>query len=138
MSRDMKKIFIYFSIILSSAILMNCAEDGAAIIKISNMASHAIVISFRGEIINVASGETAELTDLEKGEFEYETAYEVPANATSAAAEGEMAGTFVINAGTKINVVYTSTFLDGGYTIYASVTTSDDLTPDEDLNPIGP
>ena len=88
-------------------------------------------------LIHVRSGETVQLKELPKGTFEYETIYEVPSGASGSEAQGEAAGELEIRAGTKVLIVYTSTFIDNNYVLFTSVTSSDDKNV-EDPNPIGP
>jgi hypothetical protein len=136
---DMKHILISSLLIILSLTLVNCSDDPINNITFQNKAAGAVIVSFRGETIDVASGQIVELKDIDKGEFEYDTVYELPSAATSSSAEGEMSGSFVLKAGTKILVIYSSVLSEeGAYTIYASVTTSDDLTEGEDPNPVGP
>ncbi len=135
----MKHILFSFLLIILSLTLVNCSDGPINNITFQNKAAGDVIVSFRGETIDVSSGQVAELKDIDKGEFEYETTYNLPSNATSSSAEGEMSGTFVLKAGTKILVIYSSVLsAEGVYTIYASVTTSDDLTEGEDPNPVGP
>jgi hypothetical protein len=88
--------------------------------------------------VEVPNGSTVTLKEIDRGEFEYETIYEIPAGTTGSSVEGEGAGTIVMDAGIKVLVIYTSTFIEGEYTLYVSVTTSADQTVEEDPNPIGP
>jgi hypothetical protein len=131
----MKQIFIYFSLILLSITLLSCSDGVDNSITFQNQASNDVFINFRGSKIDVPSGPSVVLKEIDKGEYQYETVYEIPAGATSSSIEGEASGTFVMDAGTKILVIYTSTFIEGTYTIYTSITTSDDQTPPD---PIGP
>ena len=133
----MKHIFISISLIILLLTLVSCSDDPINSITFQNNAAGDVMVNFRGEIIEVPSGQVIQLTEVEKGEFEYETIYSIPAGATSAAAEGEMSGTFELIAGAKILVVYTSVLAEGSYTIYASVTTSVDVNWEE-RNPINP
>lgn len=133
----MKQIFIYFSLILLSVTMLNCSDSVDNGVTFQNLAAADVIVNFRASLVDVPSGETVELTEVFKGEYEYETIYEIPSGVNTASADGEMSGTFKIKAGTKILVVYTSTFSDSGYTIYASVTSSDDIN-DVETNPIGP
>ena len=134
----MKKLSILFlSAIVSLAFLTNCSTNVENSLKIQNLASNDVYLNFRASLIQVKSGQIVELKELPRGTFDYETIYEIPSGATGSTAEGEVAGEFVIDAGTKILVVYTSTFIDNNYTIFASVTSSDDKNAG-DPNPIGP
>jgi hypothetical protein len=133
----MKHIFISISLIILLLTLVSCSNGDANNITFQNNAAGDVMVNFRGEIIEVPSGQIIQLTDVDKGEFEYETIYSIPAGATSAAAEGEMSGTFELIAGAKILVVYTSVLAEGSYTIYASVTSSVDVNWEE-RNPINP
>jgi len=135
----MKNILISFLLIFLSLTILSCSDDPINSITFQNLASGGVYVSFRGEIIDVPSGQVVELKDVDKGEFEYETVYEIPPGASGFAAEGEMSGSFILKAGTKILVIYSSVLSEEGtYTIYASVTTSDDQTVDENPNPIFP
>ena len=133
----MKHIFISISLIILLLMSVSCSDDPINSITFQNNAAGDVMVNFRGEIIEVPSGQVVQLTDVDKGEFEYETIYSIPAGATSAAAEGEMSGTFELIAGAKILVVYTSVLAEGSYTIYASVTSSVDVNWEE-RNPINP
>ena len=133
----MKHIFISISLIILLLMSVSCSDDPINSITFQNNAAGDVMVNFRGEIIEVPSGQIIQLTDVDKGEFEYETIYSIPAGATSAAAEGEMSGTFELIAGAKILVVYTSVLAEGSYTIYASVTSSVDVNWEE-RNPINP
>jgi len=134
----MKHIFISILLIALSLTLISCSDGAINNITFQNKAAGDVIVSFRGESVDVPSGQIIELKDIEKGEFEYETVYSIPAGATSAAAEGDMSGTFELRAGTKILVVYTSVIAEGSYTIYASVTSSEDVNYEGEIDPIGP
>ena len=133
----MKHIFISISLIILLLMSVSCSDDPINSITFQNNAAGDVMVNFRGEIIEVPSGQIIQLTDVDKGEFEYETIYSIPAGATSAAAEGEMSGTFELIAGAKILVIYTSVLSEGSYTIYANVTSSVDVNWEE-RNPINP
>lgn len=137
----MKQKFFYLLLVITSISLLSCSDDPINKITIHNLADGDIYLTFQASETLVNSGATVEIQDIDKGEFEYETVYKIPVGATSSAAEGEMAGTFILKAGTKILVIYTSVIdTSGTYTISASVTTSDNLSEDGGIlpNPIGP
>ena len=134
----MKHILISFLLIILSLTLISCSDGPINKITLQNKAEGDVYLNFRGSQTVVPSGSTIELQDIDKGEYEYETVYSIPSGATSNAAEGEMSGTLKLGAGTKILIIYTSTFVEGTYSIYARVTTSDDLTEGILPDPIGP
>jgi len=136
--RDMKYVLISFLLITLSLTLINCSDGPINKITLQNIAEGDVYLNFRGSQTLVPSGSTVELQDIDKGEYEYETVYEVPSGATSFSAEGEMSGTLILTAGTKILVIYSSVFSEGSYSIFASVTNSNDLTEGILPDPIGP
>jgi len=127
------KIIFSFLILLSVGFL-SCSDTVDNSITFQNMASNNVYVNFRGSRVEVPNGSTITLNEIDKGEFEYETIYEIPAGTTGSSVEGEGAGTIIMDAGIKVLVLYTSTFIEGEYTLYVSVTTSADQTVD----PIGP
>lgn len=136
----MKHKVVYIALVLISIGLLSCSDGPINSITIRNMAAGDVYLSFRGDQVYVPTGETVELQDIDKGEYEYETVFSIPAGATNFSSEGEMTGTLILQAGTEILIIYSSVFdEEGGYTIYASVTTSDDLSEEGILpNPINP
>ena len=136
----MKQKVIYIALVILSISLLSCSDGPLNKITVQNIAAGDVYLNFRGTQVNIPSGQTAELQDIDPGEYEYETVFSIPAGATSFSSDGEMSGTLNLRAGTQILVIYSSVFDEGGsYTIYASVTTSDDLSEEGILpDPIGP
>lgn len=136
----MKQKVIYIALVILSISLLSCSDGPINTITLRNIAAGDVYLNFRGTQVNVPSGQTVELQDIDKGEYEYETVYSIPAGATSFSAEGEMSGTLILGPGTKILVIYSSVFdQEGAYTIYASITSSDDISEEGILpDPIGP
>lgn len=134
----MKKTIILLVIIsLSLVTLVSCSNTVGNKLTFRNLASNAIYVNFRAELIAVDPGKEINLVDIDRGNYNYETTFEIPAGVESAQAEGDVAGEVVLNAGTKILVVYDSSILNDVYILSATMTTSDDLL-DEDINPIDP
>ncbi|MGD8305963.1 MAG: hypothetical protein PVF17_04860 [Ignavibacteria bacterium] len=127
----MKKAILIISFLLIPMLfLTGCENNVGNSLIFRNFASNTIYINFRANLITVPSGETAQLTTLPKGTYSYETTYEVPVGTIESKSEGDVSGDVVISAGTRILVVYSSTFVEGVYTIGATKTTSDDQTID--------
>ena len=134
----MKKTIILLVIIsLSGITLVSCSNTVGNKLTLRNLASNAIYVNFRAELITVASGEEVNVVDVDQGSYAYETTFEIPAGVESVEAEGDVAGEIVLKAGTKVLIVYDSVTLNNIYMLSATMTTSDDLL-DEDINPIDP
>jgi len=133
----MKHKFIYLVLIILSVSLLSCSDNPINTITVTNNADFNVKLNFKGTLTEIPVGETATFTDILQGEYEYETIFVVPANATYDASES-CAGTFLLNAGTDILMIYVSTFDGTNYSISASITTSDNLSEGGILgNPIG-
>jgi hypothetical protein len=132
----MKQKVLYLILLILAFGLLSCSDEPINKITIQNRAAGDVNISFRGSQIEVLSQSTVVLQDIARGEYEYETIFSLPFGATDFESQGEMSGTFDLRAGTKILVIYTSVIMGGKYTIYASVTNSNDLS-DPLPNPIG-
>ena len=135
----MKQIFLYLSFLLISLTLVSCDVASENSITFQNIASNGVYVNFRAQRIDVPAGSTVELTKIDRGEYTYETVYEVPTSATSSEASENLSGTLTIKAGTKILIIYSSVLDESNvYYIYASISSSDDLSANEIVNPIGP
>lgn len=125
----MKKQIIFLFVLTIMALIgfTSCEPFIENKIIARNLAAAEVKINIRGQIHSIAVGETLVLSDFKKGTFEYETIYSVPAGATEFSAEGDVAGEIVMNAGTEVLIVYTSTLTEGAYVVYGSMTTTDDV-----------
>jgi hypothetical protein len=130
----MKKILVVMCV--SMLAFWSCSSDSGTSLTLKNMAAGSIYLNFRGEVTTVPAGRTVILSELPKGTFAYVTTYAVPAGATSSTAVGELQGEIIINAGTQVLILYSSLLSENKYTIYATITTNDDL--DKVDNPIFP
>jgi hypothetical protein len=134
----MKQKAIYFALLILSIGLLSCSDDTINTITFTNLAAGDVSVSFRGTVTDVPVGATVELKNILLGEYAYDTVFILPAGTTTYDAGDGLAGTFVLNAGTKILVIYTSVIEAGNYSISASVTSSDNLSDNWILpNPIG-
>lgn len=130
----MKKILVV--LFLSTLVFWSCSSESETTLTIKNLAAGTVYLNFLGEVTTVPAGRTVVISDLPRGTFDYVTTYSIPAGATTSSAVGELEGEIKIKAGTKVLLLYSSTFSESSYTIYASKTTSDDLDPDD--NPLFP
>ena len=133
----MKKILTIITILtISMSFLSGCSDTVGTKITFQNFASNKVYINFRASLIPVNAGESVDITDVPKGTYEYETTYEIPFGTTSSSAVGDVSGEVELAAGTKILIVYGSTFVDFVYTISATKTSTDDLSGG--IDPVGP
>ncbi len=133
----MKKILTIIAFLaIAMSFLSGCSETVGTKITFQNFASNKVYINFRASLIPVNAGESVDITELPRGTYSYETTYEVPLGTLSSSAEGEVSGIVNFSAGTKILIVYGSTFIEFVYTINATKTSTDDILGGGD--PVGP
>lgn len=130
----MKNLY-YLPLLLIMASVLGCSGSSENSIQFKNLSAGDIYVNFRGSFITVAPGKTAEIKSVPKGTYAYSTTFEVPANTISSAAEGAVSGNVTLQPGTKILIVYSSTFVEGVYTIYATISSSDDVSGGEPTAP---
>ncbi len=135
----MKKILTIITLLaITMLFLSGCSDSVGTKITFQNFASNKVIINFRASLITVNAGKSVDITEIPKGKYSYATTYEVPPGTLSSTAEGDISGELELVAGTKVLIVYSSTFVQGVYTISATKTTSDDLSGGGDIDPIGP
>lgn len=137
----MKQKAIFFALIILSVGFLSCTDNPLNTITFTNSAAADVSVNFRGTLTDVPVGATVELTNILDGEYEYETIFTLPPGTTTYEAGDQLAGTFDMQAGTKVLVIYISVFdaSTGTYSIDASVTSSNNLAEDGILpNPISP
>ncbi len=127
---------ITLSLILVT-ILSGCSDTVNNSFTFTNFATNKVFINFRAKLITVNAGETVVISNIEKGKFLYETTYEIPAGATSSKSDGAVAGDVTLSAGTKILIIYSSTFVDDTYTLSATISTSEGIS-DDSGDPLAP
>jgi hypothetical protein len=123
-----KQVIILFAFAIVSFIsLTSCEPFIENKVTVRNLAAAPIHLNIRAQLYDVAPGETLVLSDFKKGTFEFETIYSVPSVAQNFSAEGDVAGEMVLNGGTEVLLVYSSTLVDVDYTVFGSMTTTDDV-----------
>lgn len=122
----MKKVLLIISSVLLILMAYACQPSETTEFTFRNIASNAVYVNFRAELITVQAGETVVLKEIPRGTFEYETTYQLPAGTTSSSTVGPVSGNVEFRAGTKALIIYSSTFIEGTYTIGATLTTNND------------
>lgn len=127
----MKKRYLYLAAAITVfSIFATCGCNNSVnnSITFKNIADGDIIVNFRGQDISVAAGGTGVVKEIPKGTYKYATTYSIPAGATSSTTTGDVSGQVVINAGTKILILYSSTIINGVYTLTATLSNSDSQT----------
>ena len=123
-----KQLIVLFTLVaITLVIFSSCEPFIENKITVRNLATGAVKLNLRSELYDIPAGQTLVLNDFKKGTFEYETMYSVPLGATTFSATGDVSGSMILNAGTEILLVYTSTIDSTEYVIYGSMTSSDDV-----------
>lgn len=117
---------------LFAFIFASCDTDLENKFIFQNYSAGKVLINFRGGLYSVIPGKSYTINKVPKGTYDYSTTYEIPAGTESASAEGAVAGTVEFKASTRILVVYSSTFNEGSYTLYATISSTDDLSNDSE------
>jgi hypothetical protein len=122
------KIPLLFSFIVSFLFISGCSGKVNNSVSIQNISSGTVYFNFRGSILTTVSGSTATVSEIPKGTYLYSTTYGVPAGALTTNTQGAVTGSLIINAGTRIMIVYSSTLINGAYVLYATISSSDSQT----------
>ena len=121
-----KRYFIYLIILSVFSIITGCKTTVDNSFRINNLAAANVIVNFRAQAITVTSGGSAVINEIPQGTYNYTTIYAIPAGAKSSSTSGDLSGQVVINAGTRILLIYTSVFdTSGTYKISATITSSD-------------
>ncbi len=132
----MKKNKILLPILIVFALFLSSCEGSLNnTFTFRNLSDGKLLISFRANVVEVPVGKTVSVKDVPKGTYAFSTIYEVPAGTVSSTVQGDASGSVPFKLSTRVLVLYTSTFSDSAYTLYAALTTSDDLTEE---GPTGP
>jgi len=130
-----KQIVLGAVLFLFALTLTSCTSDLKNRFKFENHSLGKVFINFRGDLYSVDAGATFSITDIPKGTYTYSTTYQLPAGTTTSAAEGDVTGNVVFETSTRVLIIYSSTFNEGAYTIYATISSSDNQAVDTGTTP---
>ncbi|MEO8233193.1 MAG: hypothetical protein ABI638_12995 [Ignavibacteriota bacterium] len=122
-----KQLVVIFTLVAIGLITFSCEPFIENKITAKNLAAAGVVLNLRGQDYNIPSGETLVLNDFKKGSFAYSTVYQIPLGVTNSSTSGDVVGQMNLLAGTEVLLVYTSVVDSAQYTLYGSLTTSDDI-----------
>ena len=130
-----KQITITAVLFLFILVLAGCNNDLENKFTFQNHSLGKVLVNFRGQLYSVDAGATFTIADIPQGTYTYSTTYQLPQGTTSSTTEGDVSGSVVFVASTRILVVYSSTFYEGAYVLYATISNSDDQTVDTGTTP---
>jgi hypothetical protein len=128
------KKLIVFSVLFVLPLLTftSCESEVASQITIKNIADARVMVNFRANLYEISPDRTRVLKDIPQGTYQFNTTFELPAAAMIGSEGNELSGNLEIQPGTRITILYSSTFIEGEYTLYANITTSANQSPDDD------
>ena len=116
---------LFICIILSFIFINGCSGKVNNLITFKNLSQGNIYVNFRGEAIPVTTGNSSIVQEIPKGIYNYATTFSVPAGVISSTSQGAVSGNLTIVAETKILIIYSSTLINGTYTLFANLSSSD-------------
>ena len=125
MKKWYSKIIVFFIAVLFFG---GCNSSVNNSFKITNSAGAGVIVTFRAQAISVPSGQTTVIKEIPQGTFSYSTVFSIPAGAKTSTSSGDVSGKLNIKAGTRILLLYSSTLKDSTYSLYATLSVSDDET----------
>jgi hypothetical protein len=121
------KLPLSICLALAFILINGCTSKVNNSVTFQNLSDGTILANFRGSAIEVASGNSAIVQEIPKGVYLYSTTIvTVPPGTLNNNLQGAVSGSITMNAGTKILVVYSSSFIDGTYLVSATISSSDD------------
>ncbi|MHB8578327.1 MAG: hypothetical protein ACYDA4_00490 [Ignavibacteriaceae bacterium] len=118
-------IRIFLLLLFVSVFLSGCSNTINNSITFQNLASGDVYVNFRGSLITIPAGQTSSVNQIPNGTYNFSTTYSIPAGALSSSSVGNLSGSLVIKAGTKILFVYSSTLQSNVYVLSVTESNSD-------------
>jgi len=126
---DMRKIFIV--IIGLSLFLAGCKSTVTNSVTFKSIAIGNMYVNFMGETFTIVPNGSKTVRNIPKGTYTYSTTYDIPSGITSVSLNGDVSGSVIMNADTKITVLYSSSIQGSGeqknYIINASMSSNDKI-----------
>jgi hypothetical protein len=129
----LKKYIVLFPILIVFALFLSSCEGSLNNeFTFRNESAGKLFINFRANIVEVPVGQIVTIKDVPRGTYAFSTTYELPGNAVSSTVQGDASGQVNFNTGTRVLILFSSTLSeDFAYTLFATLTTTEDLTVDE-------
>jgi hypothetical protein len=116
---------LFVCIILSFIFINGCSAKVNNSVTFKNLSQGTVYVNFRADAIPVSPGNSSIVQEIPKGIYNYSTTFSVPAGVISSTSQGAVSGNLNIVAETKILIIYSSTLINGTYTLIATISSSD-------------
>jgi hypothetical protein len=116
---------LFVCIILSFIFINGCSGKVNNSVTFKNLSQGTVYVNFRADAIPVSPGNSSIVQEIPKGIYNYSTTFSVPAGVISSTSQGAVSGNLTIVAETKILIIYSSTLVNGTYTLFATISSSD-------------
>ena len=116
---------LFVCIILSFIFINGCSGKVNNSVTFKNLSQGIVYVNFRADAIPVSPGNSSIVQEIPKGIYNYSTTFSVPAGVISSTSQGAVSGNLTIVAETKILIIYSSTLVNGTYTLFATISSSD-------------
>ena len=124
---DVRKIFIVIAGLFF--LIGGCKSSVTNSVTFKSIAIGNMYVNFMGETFTVVPNGSKTVRNIPQGTYNYSTSYDIPSGVTSASTTGAVSGEVVMNADTKITVLYSSSLQGTGatlnYIITASISSND-------------
>lgn len=135
MNKKLKFLIAFLALVsLSFLSCSDAFEDNE--FTIDNRSGGTLKINFRAEELTILDGGKLVLSELPTGTYSYITIFQAPQNVT-VQTEGPVSGDISFNVGTKALLVFVSNVDEETYTLFASLTISDNLNGPGITDPLG-
>lgn len=114
--------------------LSGCKTTVTNSVTFESIAMENVIVNFMGETFTVVPNSSKTVRNIPKGTYAYSTTYSIPAVAQTSSVVGAVSGSVVMNADTRITVLYSSSLQGTGatlsYVLGATISSNDkEVTP---------
>ncbi|GMU87753.1 MAG: hypothetical protein AMXMBFR48_29940 [Ignavibacteriales bacterium] len=103
----MKKLFIPLALVIS-LFLQGCGGTLTNSVTVKNTATSNVYLNIFGKLLTIAPGQTQIIKNVQKGEYNYETSFDVPSGVAGSSSEGSANGSLSMGPSTKVTIFYSS------------------------------
>lgn len=126
----------YFILLAFSFTLISCSNKLDNGVTFTNFASENIYVNFLGKVFTIKPTKSVNITEISKGTYAYDTAFDIPSSAKSSSIVGATKGEILMYPQRIATVFYTSQLIgQGEETSYVlTATISYNFTPSDSSN----